>query len=115
MYQYIIHDEEGIMKPFIEKYIKCQKYIPNLIQEKCKDLINLEYDYEDVNYDYNLILTLKNHDNIEKSIYKLKRELESSLPITVHLLDEQIEDALLNEAEEEIIIDIYANLKHLGF
>ena len=110
MYDYIIYDVEGVKKPIIEHYIKCQNNIECIIN-KDTNVIDWEQELDDVNYDYDFIVSFINNDNIYNNIYNLKNKLEALLPITIHLLNEQIEDQMLNEAEEEVIIDFYINLQ----
>lgn len=107
---YIIHDIEGIRKPIIEKYLSYQNDIIYLIREDI-NVIDWEQDLEDVNYDYDFIISFINKDNILNEILELKQKIEKSLPVNVKLLDEQIENVILNEAEKEVIIDFYINIK----
>lgn len=72
---------------------------------ECNQVIDFEIDYEDCNYTYDFLVTLKNNNDIYKAILKLTFLIEC-LNMSVHTLYEQIEDEI-NENKETITIDFY--------
>ena len=106
---YIIGMVEKWKKPIIERYNKLQDTMDKIISNS-DNVLYYEQDFEDVTYDFDFMVTFKNNDHIYEDIYKLKKNIETKTVLYVKLLDEQIEDALLDEAEEEIVIDYYCNI-----
>lgn len=109
MNEYIVHNVGEVRKPIIEQYLKIKDYIKNILKE-CSDVECFEQDYFDVAYDFDFLVTLQNHDNIEHSIYEMIRRINDNPAVQAKVLSDQIEDVLLDEAEEFITIDIYCNL-----
>ena len=106
---HIINVVENWKKPIIERYNKLQKTMDDIIMNS-DNVISYEQDFEDVAYDFDFLVTFENNDNIYEDIQKLKKTIETKTVLYVKLLDEQIEDAMLAEAEEEIVIDYYCNI-----
>ena len=75
------------------------------IFNNCSQVVDVEIDNEDISYDYDFIVTLKNDNNVYKAILKLTFLIEC-LNLSVHTLYEQIEDNI-NEKKEYISIDFY--------
>ena len=75
------------------------------IFNKCNQVIDVELDYDDTSYDYDFLVTLKNNQNVYKTIFQLSFLIEC-LNLSVHTLYEQISDNI-KENEEYIIIDFY--------
>lgn len=96
-------------KPIIERYNKLQDTMGNLIMNS-DGVLDYEQDMEDVAYDFDFMVIFENNDNVYENIQKLKKTIETKTVLYVHLMDEQIEDAMLDEAEEEICIDFYCNI-----
>lgn len=106
---HIIGMIEKWKKPIIERYNKLQDTMDEIISNS-NNVLYYEQDFEDVAYDFDFMVTFENNDHIYEDIYKLKKTIETKTVLYVKLLDEQIEDALLDEAEEEIVIDYYCNI-----
>ena len=106
---HIINTVEGFKKPIIERYNKIQN-IMNKIIINSDNVISYEQDLEDVTYDFDFLVVFENNDNIFENIQQLKKTIKTETGLYVHLMYEQIEDAMLNEAEEEIVIDYYCNI-----
>ena len=106
---YIINTIEEFKRPIIERYNKIQN-IMNKIIINSDGVIGYEQDLEDVTYDFDFLVVFENNDYIYENIQKLKKTIKTETGLYVHLMYEQIEGAMLNEAEEEIVIDYYCNI-----
>ena len=106
METYIINEINGMRKPIIERYLKLQKTLDNLF-DNCDAVINFEQDYEDVAYDFDYMITLKNNDDAKQNIFKLRDWINKHTVLYAKILEDQLEDALLDKDEEYIVIDLY--------
>ena len=106
---HIINVVDKWKKPIIERYNKIQESMNDIILNS-DGVIDYEQDYEDIMYDFDFLVVFDNNDNVYENIQKLKKTIETKTVLYVKLLDEQINDAMLNEAEEKVVIDYYCNI-----
>lgn len=103
---YIISNVEGVKKPFIEKYLLYKDIIVNIL-EKNDNVLSATLWEDDVNYDYDFYITLKNID-IQSEILKLSKQL-NCISINLHVDNNQIEDSI-NENDDFVSFDLFCNI-----